>query len=420
MISQGLDAGAVRRKIHLLFAIQLVSMGAMEMSGPFWPVHLRSLAASDELFAFASTAVYVGPMLGVMLTSSFWGRVGDRFGHRAMMIRALLGLALTQFALAWSADVWLILLLRFVQGACAGYIAPAQAYGVAIEAPERRARLFAYLQASTNLGSLGGALLGGIILDHGAFLWINLAAAALCAVSALAVWRLLPPLAPGRSGTVPLRREEERKQAAGAGAGGTLSAVLPLLAILGTLLLARMVTQSPFSLYVLTVFRSPNWVTGLCYGLVALGVVVSARWWAIHFEGRSRGEMLGRMGLVIAACAAVTLLAAITRSVVVFTALYFLWGLLLGATTPVLTGLVSRAAGEGRQGQVLGLAQATSQFASIAGIALGGWFAQAAGLSKTYFLVAFVYVLALVLTLMVRAGSGRRAAAIDPLESHKS
>ena len=27
------------RLIHALFVIQLISMGAMEMSGPFWPVH---------------------------------------------------------------------------------------------------------------------------------------------------------------------------------------------------------------------------------------------------------------------------------------------------------------------------------------------------------------------------------------------
>jgi len=62
------------RKIHLLFVLQLVSMGAMEMSGPFWPVHLRSLTSSDDLFTFAIVGVYIGPMLGIMLTSTFWGR----------------------------------------------------------------------------------------------------------------------------------------------------------------------------------------------------------------------------------------------------------------------------------------------------------------------------------------------------------
>ena len=141
------------RLIHVLFVIQLISMGAMEMSGPFWPIHLKALSTSSLEFGFAGVAVYVGPMLGIMLTSEFWGRVGDRTGHKLMMIRALLGLSLTQLALAFAGDIWTILALRFAQGACAGYIAPAQTYGVSIESPLRRARLFAYLQVSTNLGS---------------------------------------------------------------------------------------------------------------------------------------------------------------------------------------------------------------------------------------------------------------------------
>lgn len=171
---------APRWQIHLLFVTQLVAMGAMEMSGPFWPVHLRMLVHSDDLFSFASVAVYVGPMVGIMLTSTFWGRMGDRFGHKSMMLRALLGLAATQMALAFAGDVWSILILRFLQGACAGYIAPAQAYGVSIESPANRTKLFAYLQISTNVGSLGGAVVGGVILDHASFFWINFTAGLLC------------------------------------------------------------------------------------------------------------------------------------------------------------------------------------------------------------------------------------------------
>ncbi|MCA1260207.1 MFS transporter, partial [Nitratireductor aquimarinus] len=32
----------------LLFALQFVSMGAMEMSGPFWPLHIEALSASEN------------------------------------------------------------------------------------------------------------------------------------------------------------------------------------------------------------------------------------------------------------------------------------------------------------------------------------------------------------------------------------
>tara|TARA_R100001126_G_scaffold100601_2_gene78785 strand:+ start:1005 stop:2228 length:1224 start_codon:yes stop_codon:yes gene_type:complete len=388
------------RKIHLLFVLQLVSMGAMEMSGPFWPVHLRSLTSSDDLFTLASIGVYVGPMLGIMLTSTFWGRVGDRFGHKAMMIRALFGLAATQLALAFSGDVFSILILRFLQGACAGYIAPAQAYGVSIESPARRAKLFAYLQVSTNLGSLCGALFGGVILDLASFFWINFSAAILCALCMISVWVLLPtvaaPVRP-KTGDRPDTKPSIVRS----------PQVISLLTIIGVLLLGRMVTQSPFPIYVLHTFDVGNWVVGLCYGLLALGFVATASLWARYFEGRSAQNVLGRMCLVIAGCIVVTVTAGLTGSVTVFAAMYFLWGTLLGATTPVLTALVSRSASDHQQGYLLGLAQSTAQFSSIAGIAIGGWFAQVSGLSNIYFLVGFVYFVGLVLTAVTRVGVGR-------------
>src|SRR3989344_5223462 len=180
-------SGALPRLVHALFVIQLISMGAMEMSGPFWPVHLQSLDASPGVLA-----------------------------------------------------------LRFLQGACAGYLAPAQAYGVSAVVPAVRGRLFAYLQVSTNVGSLAGALAGGLILDHATFFWINLIAALLCALCAAAVAVLLP-----------------RRPAAGSALGGTELQSLPplsgnaaplqppswfespvagLLAVLGILLVARMLT----------------------------------------------------------------------------------------------------------------------------------------------------------------------------------
>lgn len=71
-------------------------------------------------------------------------------------------------------------------------------------------------------------------------------------------------------------------------------------------------------------------------------------------------------------CIPVTLLLATVRETLWFIGLYFLWGILLGATTPVLTALISRTTAEGMQGYILGVVQSISQFASIAGIALGG------------------------------------------------
>jgi MFS family permease len=390
------------RLIHTLFAIQLISMGALEMSGPFWPLYLKALSSSSLEFGFAAGAVYIGPMLGIMLTSAFWGRIGDRTGHKLMMIRALVGLALTQFALAWAHDVWTILALRCVQGACAGFIAPAQTYGVGIVAPSGRARLFAYLQVSTNIGSLVGAVAGGAILDHAAFAWINVVAGLLCMGCALAVMLVLPDVRPPKPGEAPAPPSPDGSTAADALAAHAddapwswRSSPIPgLLAVVGMLLISRTLTQTPFSLYVRSTFGVDNWVVGLCYGMLSLGFVASASLWARYFERHRTVRSLQRMTYVALACAVLALAAAFTRQVGVFVALHFAWGLLLGATTPVLMSLISKAAGDIRQGYVLGAAQSASQLASISGIALGGWLSSSMGLQYTYFFVAASYGLA--------------------------
>lgn len=389
------------RLIHILFVIQIVSISAMEMSGPFWPIHLKALSSSGLESGFAGVAVYVGPMIGIMLTSAFWGRVGDRTGRKLMMIRALLGLSLTQLGLAWADNVWTILVLRFIQGTCAGYTAPAQAYGVSIESPLRRARLFAYLQVSTNVGSLVGAVAGGLILDHATFFWINIVAAALCACCAVAVALILPNVPVSK----PVRTLDTSPDAAARVsplAAWRSSPVVGLLGVVGILLVSRMITQTPFSLYVTSVFGAGNWAVGLGYGMLSSGVVVSASLWARYFENRSLREVLRRMTFIALACLGLTLAAGLTRYVGVFITIYFAWGILLGATTPVLMSLISREASSHHQGYMLGIAQGTTQFASITGIVLGGWLSQGVGLQYTYFFVATFYAVSVAVILVVQ------------------
>nr|WP_238149322.1 hypothetical protein [Arsenophonus endosymbiont of Aleurodicus floccissimus] len=52
-------------------------------------------------------------------------------------------------------------------------------------------------------------------------------------------------------------------------------AMAGLLLILNLLLISRMITQTPFSFYVTSLFSAPKWLVGLAYGLQATGVIVS-------------------------------------------------------------------------------------------------------------------------------------------------
>lgn len=380
--------------IRLLFAIQLVTMGAMEMSGPFWPLRLRELCESDVAFTFAATGTYVAPMLGVALTGGLWGKVGDRYGHKLMILRALAALAVIQVGLAFAADAWVIVLLRFLQGACAGFAAPAQAYGVALETRERRGRLFAFLQVSTNVGSLGGAVIGGVILDHASFFWINIAAAVLCVGCAFVTSGLLPPAAP-----VERTRQAEAAPIASVWRNPI---ILGLIAAQGCLLVTRLMPQMAFAVYVQSTFGVENWVIGLCYGLMASGFVVSATLWAGAFEGRSWRHTLDGIAAVTVACAVTVLVAGLTQSVVVFAISYFVWGILLGATTPILSGLISQQASATQQGHVLGVVHSSIQASSMTGVALGGLVNQVGGASAIFPAVSVLYLVSCGLVLRMR------------------
>ncbi|PDT80245.1 MFS transporter [Sinorhizobium sp. BJ1] len=377
----------------LLFALQFISMGAMEMSGPFWPIQIMALSPSDGVFGLAGIGVYVCPMLGVSLTSAFWGRMGDRYGNRLMMVRALTGLAVTQLLVAFADDVWTILALRFLQGACAGYIAPAQAYGVEVTGGRDRARLFAWLQVATNVGSLGGAFLGGLILDALPFEAVNLTAGVICAFCAAVAWTSLP-VPPGGAALAVTAKATTASCAPSTGVS-----VLALLALMGLLLASRMVLQVPFSLYMSEVYGAQHWSTGLSYGLLALGFVVAAPVWARTFEGRAPSFVLGWNVVIAGGCFVVTGLAGSTRAIGLFAALYFAWGALLGGTTPVLLSLVSAATRSERQGSVLGLAQTCQQGASVVGIIAGVAATQRFGLKAAFPLVTGIYGLSFLVAL---------------------
>ena len=124
----------------------------------------------------------------------------------------------------------------------------------------------------------------------------------------------------------------------------------------------------------------------------------------LYLVSRPRTFGEGRMAALrstLSQPALLMVLAGATHSVAFFIALHFAWGVLLGATTPVLMAQISHATSGQHQGRILGVAQSTAQFSSMAGIALGGGLTQLLGLHTTYFLVAGAYACALAVIVAV-------------------
>lgn len=351
------------RALRALFLIQLVSMGAMEMTAPFWPLHLRQLGQlSPTALAWASSIAYAGPMVTAMLLAPLWGRWGDSIGHKPMLLRALVALALTQLWIAYSNDTAVILVARLVQGGLAGFIAAAQAYGGSLVGKAERGALMARLQMATAVGSILGPVLGGWLYDAFDFRTVNLSAAAICAVCAIAVWLSLPSIA---------AQPKKSKSHIAARPVSVLTPVLGLLLAIVLVQASKMMPQAFFGVYAEQVLRTPAWITGLCYGATALGLCIAAPLWARRFALREEGKVLREVELVCWASVAIVAVQALSVNVPVFVITRILWGVCLGALLPVFYGLLSTRADTAYQGEVLGAGNSAAKAGALLGIGIG-------------------------------------------------
>ncbi|MEB0137808.1 MULTISPECIES: MFS transporter [unclassified Undibacterium] len=364
-LSLAANASAGVSTLRRLFLIQLLTIAAMEMSAPFWPLHLRQISSlSGPVLAGVSFLVYAGPLVMAICSSPFWGRLGDRRGHKLMLLRALLALALTQCWIACSDDLISIVCARLLQGALAGYITAAQAYGSVLVGPSGRAGLLTQLQQANALGSLLGPLLGAAVYGYSSFAQLNLLAALLCLLAALATLCCLPRLPPPAAAPLPTAPTT----------AAAVPAPTPLALLLAAIFIvqsAKMTPQVFLALHVEQVLLAAPWLAGLCYAASALGLCLAAPLWVRRFKHASPAAILRDVECCCWACVLLLAWQALSHNLALFVLCRLLWGACLAALLPVFYSLLNHAAPTLAAGYLLGLANSAAKTGALLGLSAG-------------------------------------------------
>lgn len=370
--------------LRLLVVIQLVSMVAMEMSGPFWPLQIQKLlgAANAQYTGLLSSLVYAGPMMAAMILTPMWGRLGDRTGHKPMIIRALLALAVCQALAAITFDPWLLVAIRVAQGALAGFIAAAQAYALACCGDSGRGHILARLQSATAVGSLAGPVLGGWLMDISGFALLCYSATAVC-LSCAVISVFLPSDAP--------RSRPARTSAPAALPKGWLGAMLGIIVLIQA---AKMMPQPFYALYVADVLQAPAWLIGASYAASALTLAVSAPLWGRLFDRHQPAHTLRIIEWVTWSCALTLAFTAMANEWLGFLASRLLWGVWQGALLPVAYTLIANTVAPSQQGFALGMGNSAAKAGALCGALMGGIGMGMVGLAHSFWLVALTYALA--------------------------
>lgn len=197
---------------------QFAATAGLTIVVPLLPFYLAGLGTPRAEIPWWTAVSVAAPAVVQLVSGPLWGWVGDRFGRKAMVVRAHagLGLAIALMALASTPEEFLA--CRLLQGACGGVVSATASYATAAASTDRRGRALGMLFGATAAGSLLGPLVGGLLATEIGFGPLFAAVAGMLVLSSvLAACSLTEPPAHARERHSPraiagllLRRRESR------------------------------------------------------------------------------------------------------------------------------------------------------------------------------------------------------------------
>lgn len=365
---------------------------------PFLPLYLQDLGVRrpSEL-AFWTGVVSGASGLALAVMSPLWGAFADRYGRRSMLIRAMVGGAVTVGLMGFARGPVDLLVLRILQGATSGTVAAATAL-VASSTPRQRVGwALGVLTSSIAVGSALGPSLGGIAAGAFGFRAIFWAGGAMLLAASLPVAAVVreAPLARGGSAAEPALRVLREATP------GTIAAVAALVVCQCLLQTAYSGFQPLVVLRLLQVVSSgAATLTGIAFGISGLATAAAA----VLYSGLAR--RLGYRRVAIAASlllGAFQMLAGFGPGVSAIVLGATLAGAFYGTVGPAVTSMVGLETPARVQARVFGVSSSATALGFALGPLGGGLVASQLGPPPAIAVMAIgAALLALVLALRTR------------------
>jgi MFS transporter, DHA1 family, staphyloferrin B biosynthesis exporter len=384
-------------QVNILWWGYTIIMAVAAMSLPYWPFYLSQLLPnSPAAVKYWSALIYLAPFISAAISAPLWGAVGDRFGYKAMLIRACFGLFITQILILCTINVFLIFIIRFLQGALAGVIVAAQAWALAISPNEKRGFIIGKLQSGLAVGELIGPLVGGIIATQAGYRSMFFLSSIVCLIITLVFYYALQN---------PSNVNHKVMQTSWSFRSffnfknmiHWNEAVYMLLLVIILVQLARSIFTPFFALFVRDQINGDSMIVGILYASTALSVFISAPLWGRYFDllvklNKSTYKVIATILFVTAI---IQMLHSFTGS---FTSIFILrlaWGVCIGALTSVLLRfLVDKANNDQQKGMVLGIGNSSIKIGNLIGAIVGAIILSRFGYTESFFIMSMFYFIA--------------------------
>jgi MFS transporter, DHA1 family, multidrug resistance protein len=368
-----------KRNIVIMWFSNFFVAGSMTMVLPFISLYIETFGDFTEKYVQHWSGITFGvTFVSAFIFSPIWGRFGDRFGRKKVLIICGFGMGLSIFLMGYVESVWQLFLLRFLMGFFTGFIPMSQAF-ISTQTPKEIAgRVLGTLQTGSITGSLFGPMLGGILADSLGFSltfkWTSIA----IFVSGLLVFATKEYVIEPKKGS---KLHYSSKEVL---VHIVKNPVLLTVLLISTLVqIAHFSIQPILSLFVTELHGPTNiaFYSGIAFSAAGLGNLLMSRNWGKIADQHGYIKILVILlfisGIVYLPGAAIT---NFWQLIII----RFVLGIAIGGIIPVRIAYIRQEAPIAMQGEVLGYNTSLRFLGNIIGPMLGGFISGYFGFSAVF------------------------------------
>jgi MFS family permease len=381
-----------QKNLYSLWVAQFVAAVGLSMVVPFLPFYLRELGITEkQAVKLWSGLIFSAPFMVAAFLQPFWGILGDRYGRKPMVVRAMVGLALAHVLMGFARTAPQLLALRFFQGSLSGFVAPSLALLACCTPEQRTGQALGTLQSALVTGMIVGPLLGGLLAHFMGYRPIFFWTGFFCLAAALVVIGFVKENFV-KQGTADDSRLGSRLLQNFRYVLGSpdLRSILFLLIIVQ---FSVMIVAPFLSLYVEFLKASPEYValmTGLVFGITGVTNAATAPLWG------NRADRIGYWKILRYSLTGMTLFflpqAFVTNSYQLLILRAGL-GVFLGGVLPTINTIVQRFTAAKDRGGIYGIFQSGLLIGNMAGPLVGGVLAAYLGLRSIFMITTGIFLL---------------------------
>lgn len=372
--------------------------GSMTMVIPFISLYIDSMGNfSDSYVQTWSGLTFAVTFIAAFIFSPIWGRIGDKYGRKKILIISAFGIGLSVFLMGFATSVWQLFLLRLFMGIVTGFIPMSQAF-IAVQTPKEVAgKVLGTLQTGGITGALMGPMLGGALADifgySSTFKWVSITIFISGFLVMFGIKELQITISNDKNDFKSYSSKEVLQHIIS-------KPVLLVVMLLSTLVqIAHFSIQPILSLFVAEIHGTVNiaFFAGLAFSAAGLGnLLMSRRWGKI-------GDRVGYIKILIILlfmAGIVYFPGAFVTNIWQLVVLRFLLGVSIGGIVPLRIAYIRQEAPLSMQGEVLGYNTSLRFLGNIIGPALGGLVAATWGFSSVFLITSVLLILSGVIMLV--------------------